>query len=78
MKKIQVLQSEDSNGRCALCIKIDGKIELQFIDGEPEDNTLSRNFSDCYKIGQLLREASGVYMLGTVSIPWDKYCEELR
>ena len=29
--------------------------KLEFIDGEPEDNNLNRNFNDCYAIEDLVR-----------------------
>ena len=40
-----------------LVIEIDGKEEISLCDGEPEDNTLSRNFSDAWRIGELLKRA---------------------
>ena len=33
------------------------QLDLRFCDGEPEDNTLSRNFGDCYIITDLVRMA---------------------
>ena len=44
-----------------LTIEVDEKEVARFYDGEPEDNTLSRNFSDCRKIPDMLRDA---YLLG--------------
>ena len=32
-------------------------MELSFFDGEPEDNTLSRNFSDCSRIESIIHMA---------------------
>ena len=43
--------------RVYLEIEIEGKESLSFYDGEPEDNSLSRNFNDVYKITDLLRRA---------------------
>jgi len=40
-----------------LTIKVNGKKIIDFYDGEPEDNTLARNFNDAYKIGGLIRMA---------------------
>lgn len=40
-----------------LIVEIDGKKELSVYDGEPEDNNLSRNFSDIWGIGKLLERA---------------------
>lgn len=34
-----------------------GDMVLSFSDGEPEDNTLSRNFSDVYSIPKLIEMA---------------------
>lgn len=33
------------------------QLDLRFIDGEHEDNTLARNFGDCYIITDLVRMA---------------------
>jgi len=38
-------------------IHINGKYKFGVHDGEPEDNNLSRNFNDCWRIPQLMREA---------------------
>jgi len=40
-----------------LVIHMNDKIEFQVSDGEPEDNTLSRNFNDCYGVPRILRLA---------------------
>ena len=37
-------------------ISIERGPTLFFADGEPEDNNMSRNFNDIYKIGSLLGE----------------------
>ena len=44
-----------------MTIEINGKEVARFIDGEPEDNSLSRNFNDCWSIPSMLKEA---YYLG--------------
>lgn len=41
----------------ALCIYIDGVVKFEVYDGEKEDNNLSRNFSDCYRIDSLMQLA---------------------
>ncbi|KKL45057.1 hypothetical protein LCGC14_2359510 [marine sediment metagenome] len=43
-------------------IKIDGSTVLEFPDGEPEDNNMSRNFNDIYGIVNVLKQvhAAGV------------------
>ena len=38
-------------------IEIDGKRVFSAMDGEPEDNTLSRNFSDCWSVPDLMEQA---------------------
>jgi len=40
-----------------LNILIDGKEVFSAGDNEPEDNTLGRNFNDCYKIPDLMKLA---------------------
>ncbi len=37
-------------------IKFDAKTVFSVMDGEPEDNNISRNFSDVYSIPKLLQE----------------------
>ena len=39
----------------ALSISVDGKEMINLSDGEPEDNTLSRNFNDVFEIPELLK-----------------------
>lgn len=36
--------------------------ELDFFDWEPEDNNLLRNFSDCFSIWKLLKEANELWL----------------
>lgn len=43
--------------RSSIEILIDGKRVFYVHDGEPEDNNLSRNFSACYTIVELLKRA---------------------
>ena len=43
--------------RDSLTIKIDNEEVFQVYDGELEDNFLSRNFRDCYRIDQLMKLA---------------------
>jgi len=43
--------------RDAYEIEIDGKTVFSVHDGEPEDNSLGRNFNDCYRITSLLKRA---------------------
>lgn len=48
------LEARDYDGNFCR-INIDGKEEFSAYDGEPEDNSLSRNFSDVWKIPSLLQ-----------------------
>jgi len=49
--------SEDNDYRNFLHIEINGEKKFHFLDGEPEDNNLSRDFSDCYDIVSALKLA---------------------
>jgi hypothetical protein len=40
-----------------VAIFVDGIAKADFIDGEPEDNTIGRNFGDIYKIPELMQMA---------------------
>lgn len=48
---------ESMDFRNYLSIKIDGKPAARFLDGEPEDANLSRDFNDCYSIVNLMKMA---------------------
>lgn len=48
--------SYESDYSSGLKIELGG-LSIEFIDGEPEDNNLSRNFNDCYSIVDLLKAA---------------------
>ena len=39
---------------------------LNFLDWEHEDNNLSRNFSGCYSISSLIKEANELWLNGEV------------
>ena len=45
------------NYRGFLQIEIDGKKEFRFLDGEPEDAILDRDFNDAYKIISAMKKA---------------------
>lgn len=55
--KVQEIIEEHDGYSSSIEILIDGKRVFCVSDGEPEDNNLSRNFSDCYMILELLRRA---------------------
>lgn len=68
-----------------LTIKIDGKVVFNVFDGEPEDNTLSTNFLDCYNIPKLLKRAftagklDGELILKDVEVDtWEEYKSFLK
>ncbi len=44
-------------------IRLDG-IELAFVDGEPEDNNMSRNFDDVFSISELVKHANELGLAG--------------
>jgi len=60
-KRMTDEEVEDRDGRTALEIWVDDVCDLSFRDGEPEDATLYRDFSDCYSIIDLLKR---VYTAG--------------
>ena len=56
--KIAVITAEwDDDCRNSLEIQVDGKTKFNVHDGEPEDNTLCRNFNDCYSVADLMKLA---------------------
>ena len=48
---------EDYDYRDEMTIEVDGKEVFQVSDGEPEDSNLSRDFSACYGIVDLMKMA---------------------
>lgn len=51
----EVVESNDY--RNAIAIEIDGERKFEVIDGESEDANLSRDFSDCFNIENLMELA---------------------
>ena len=49
--------SDDNDFRERLTILVDDKKVFGVYDGEPEDNTLARNFNDCYNVVDLMKKA---------------------
>ena len=50
---------EDRDYRNFLQINLDGTKLLRFLDGEPEDANLSRDFIDCFNIAYAMKLAYG-------------------
>ena len=59
VKKISLTQKalEIRDYQDILGFEINGNSVFEVYEGEPEDNNLTRNFSDCYKIPELLKMA---------------------
>jgi len=59
VKSISRSESNFSERDCRdkLVIKVNGKEVFEVSDGEPEDSNLSRDFSDCFKIPELMQMA---------------------
>lgn len=61
MKVNVITRSEEAYIECdyrqAIEITVDGNCVFSAYDGEPEDNNLSRNFSDCFSIQDMLKMA---------------------
>lgn len=54
---IQYISAEDEDDcRSAFSIFVDGERLFKFVDGEPEDNNLARNFNDILKIHELVEK----------------------
>jgi hypothetical protein len=62
------LDEDDYRNHMEITIQEDDKKKeriVSFTDGEPEDNSLARNFSDCYSIYSLLKKFYLMGQLGT-------------
>lgn len=57
MKVKEIVTQNPDDYRSRLSIEIDGKSVFLVRDGEPEDSNLSRDFSDCYSIVDLMERA---------------------
>jgi hypothetical protein len=56
MKIVETITTDDDY-RQTLTIEVDGKGIFGVGDGEPEDSNLSRDFSDCFSITDLMKMA---------------------
>lgn len=57
-------------------ISTNTNVNLCFYNGEPEDNSLERNFSDVFRVKELVQEA---YLAGKAGVPMHiqtSVCEE--
>lgn len=79
---IEIKYFEDDDGweyRQGVRITIDGDNVLDVMDGEIEDNNLSRNFSDIYNIKDIIEKVYNAglnnqeLVLKVEELPWDKY-----
>lgn len=81
---VEIFSSQDEyDYRCAYSIYINGKREISFVDGEPEDNNLCRNFDGVYTIDRLMRMAyeagkngEDFECVGEKEISWDEFFEQ--
>lgn len=55
--KIKFARFDLDDYRSAVVVQVDGKQAMSFKDGEPEDNTIDRNFNDIFNLPELLRQA---------------------
>jgi hypothetical protein len=73
--KIEFLYANDDlDGRSAVLVKKDGGQAMLFADGEPEDNSLGRNFNDIFMLPSLLEEVAGADEVEVVTkeITWSE------
>ena len=80
--KVEIFSATEENDyRDALIIQIDGKTEFSAFDGEPEDNSLCRNFGDCFGISDLIKKGyeAGLkgesFTLSVSTIDWAEIIE---
>jgi len=57
VKVTQKVETFDDDCRTCVTILTDTGFRVSFSDGEPEDNTISRNFSDVHSILTLMKIA---------------------
>jgi hypothetical protein len=57
MKVTEVSATDEDDYREYFAIKVNGKREVSFCDGEPEDNNMHRNFSQIGSISRLMKMA---------------------
>lgn len=74
MRIVESLVQDQDYDTARLTITIDGVRVFGVRDGEPEDNTLGRNFEDCFLIKDLLIR---MYEAGVAGEPLDVESERL-
>ena len=73
---LKVVKATDDDGYWRLKISL-GTLTLDFKDGESEDNSLGRNFNDCFAIKALIKEANELGLRGE-AIEMEEIQEEDR
>lgn len=58
IKSLSESQIEENDYQDRVDIEVNGKRVVSFSDGEPEDNTLGRNFRGVYNIPDLMKQAN--------------------
>ena len=64
--------------RSAVSLNLEGTNEISFMDGEPEDANLSRDFSDVYQIAEMIEYANHLGLYGvkiiteTEDVDWNE------
>lgn len=77
--EIKYFEDDGWEYRQGVRITIDGDNMLDVMDGEIEDNNLSRNFSDVYNIKDIIEKVYNAglnnqeLVLKVEDLPWDKY-----
>lgn len=61
----------------AMQIRINDKDVFSVYDGEPEDNNLSRNFNDCFKLAEILKMVFNAGANGESLILEEKLVDEI-
>ncbi len=64
MKVVETTATALDDYRQRVDITIDGKLAFSVHDGEPEDNNMGRNFSDCDNVTNLMKQAHSAGLEG--------------
>jgi hypothetical protein len=80
---ITFLSAQDQDYRDAFAVLVDGEVLMEFMDGEAEDASLSRDYNDLYQIPDLVnkvikaREVGYTVELKYETLKWSDYCERM-